>query len=98
MSQTETPDEPRTIRPLTAPEWNGLLAETNYTLRVSDGTPEGSWYFWCEAAVEGGTPWLHGRRFIWTEDQQVGTSTLAEALEGDVTTQLVKRSRDEEDE
>lgn len=88
MSETEGAE----VRPLNAVEWNGLLAETSYTLRVSDGTREGSWYFWCEQNHDGGQQWLHARRFIWHDDGQVGTSKLAEALEGDVTTQLVKRS------
>lgn len=90
MSDTETRTK-REVRPLTAEEWNGLLSELNYTLRVTDGTKEGSWYFWCEQKHDGGTAWLHARRFIWTEGQQVGTAELADALEGDVTTQLVKR-------
>lgn len=94
-ASTEDADS-RTVRPLNAIEWNGLLAETNYTLRVSDGTKEGSWYFWCEQKHEGGQQWLHARRFIWYDDREVGTSELAEALEGDVTTQLVKRSVDSE--
>lgn len=86
-------DEDRpSIRPLNAAEWNGLLANSNYTLRISDGTKEGSWYFWTEKKHEEGEEWLHARRFIWYDDRQVGTSTLAEALEGDVTTQLVYRS------
>jgi hypothetical protein len=89
MSDSETQ---RQVRPLTAPEWNGLLAETNYTLRVSDGTREGTWYFWTEPKHEGGTEWLHARRLDWFSDQQVGTSELSAALDGDVTAQLVVRS------
>lgn len=80
------------VRPLTAPEWNGLLAKTNYTLRISDGTPEGSWYFWTEQHHEGGSWWLYAQRFDWTSPQEVGTTTLKSALEGDTTTQLVYHS------
>lgn len=89
---SEDEGKAKSVRPLTAAEWNGLLAETNYTLRISDGTKEGSWYFWCEEKHEGGEKWLHARRLIWYDDREVGTKQLSEALEGDVTTQLVVRN------
>lgn len=85
MNTNSTNDMNR-IRPLTAPEWHGLLSELSYTLRVTDGTAEGSWYFWQEDSR------LHAQRFIWSEPKTLGTSTLADALEGDTTTQLVKRT------
>lgn len=81
-----TSETKREVRPLTASEWKALLKDTDYTLRVSDGTREGSWYFWCDGEQ------LFGRRFIWYDDSEVPVADLAAVLDGDTTTQLVVRS------
>lgn len=86
-----TADETDRIRPLTAPEWHGLLSELSYTLRVTDGTAEGSWYFWQEDGR------LQAQRFICSAPKTLGTTTLADVLEGDTTTQLVKRTNETPD-
>lgn len=75
-----------TVRQLSAGEWVEVLRDTDYTLRFSDGTREGTIYFW----MEGG--WLHARRLIWYKDRQVGNHELTAELEDDeMTSQLVVR-------
>lgn len=71
------------IRPLTAAEYVEILQQHDVHLRVSDGTPEGTWRFW----MDEGQVWY--RRLTWTQDQTESPDFLQAVLDDGGTTQLV---------
>lgn len=72
------------IRPLAAEEYFELLRDFGCELRVSDGTPEGTWRFWVDNND------LFHRRLSWTQNQQTDTHFLQAILDGDGMTQIVR--------
>lgn len=81
---SRTSEFTESIRPLDAEEYFELLRDFGCELRVSDGTPGGTWRFW----VDNGE--LFHRRLSWTENQQTDTGFLQTILDGDGTTQIVR--------
>lgn len=85
----DTETDEKLTRPLTATEWVEILTRTDFILRISDGTAEGSWYFWAETHDD--HQHLYARRFDWEEPDAVSVEDLQEALvpahEGEALTQ-----------
>lgn len=79
----------KNIRPLTAEEYYEILKNSDVELRVSDGTREGTWRFWCQGT------WLFYRRLSDFGNKRTDTDFLETILDGDGTTQLVTGGRDE---
>lgn len=71
------------IRPLTAEEYHEILKHSDVELRISDGTAEGTWRFWCQGTA------LFYRRLVWVENKRTDVGFLQSVLDGDGTTQLV---------
>lgn len=65
------------IRTLSAEEYVEILHETDYQLRVSDGTREGTWRFW---EADGGIVY---RRLSWTENKDANMALIRSVLEND---------------
>lgn len=71
------------IRPLSAEEYVEILASHDVELRISDGTPEGTYRFWLHYGQ------LYFRRLSWTQNKPTDSDFLRTILDGDGTTQLV---------
>lgn len=85
-SRVDESEQEVTVRQLTAGEWVEVLRDTNYALKVSDGTREGTMFFWMDDG------WLQARRLTWVAHKQVGNSDLTAELENDeMRSELVVR-------
>jgi len=73
------------FQPLSGAQWSRLLAETGYVLRLSDGTPEGTWCFWFSEAHNQ----LFHRRLSFTQTKPSGAEEIEIRNDEDVTSQLV---------
>jgi hypothetical protein len=73
------------IEPLDGRQWSRLLAETGYVLRLSDGTEDGTWYFWFSEAHNQ----LYHRRLSFTQTKPSGAEEIEIRNDEDVTSQLV---------
>lgn len=71
------------IRPLTAEEYHEILKNSDVELRISDGTREGTWRFWCQGTT------LFYRRLSDFGNKRTDTDFLETILDGAGTTQLV---------
>jgi hypothetical protein len=73
------------VEPLDGRQWSRLLAETGYVLRLSDGTEDGTWYFWFSEAHNQ----LYHRRVSFTQTKPSGAEEIEIRNDEDVTSQLV---------
>jgi len=79
----EDVDAPTEYGPLSADQYYQILKDTEYFLRLSDGTKEDTWTVWVKNEI------LYGRRLIWTQNKELDISDLEMLLNDDKTTQLV---------
>lgn len=79
----------KSIRTLTAEEYYEILKNSDVELRISDGSREGTWRFWCQRTT------LFYRRLSDFGNKRTDTDFLETILDGDGTTQLVTGDGDE---